>query len=295
MRAWIKEPLLHFLLIGAALFVAYGALDRSAGPAEAEDARTVHVTGPDVDWMVEIWSRQWQRPPTDDELAGLLTDFLREELLAREARALGLDEGDLVVRRRLAQKMEFLLEDGAAPADPGLDELAAFHAARREHFVLPARIDFTHIYFRQEPGAAPQDARMQGTLNALRRGTAEAQASGDRFLGESVFENVTEREVSSVFGPEFGRAVFALTPGDWQGPLASGLGQHLVRVAGLRPAVPLEFDAVQAEALALWRREHAQGWRDAWLAELLGKYRVVADERLRPIVDPLLEQFERAP
>ena len=110
MKHWLKEPLLHFLVAGGVLFGAYAWLNHGA---PENSAGVVRITASEVAWLKETWARQWQRAPDDRELQGLVADYLREELLAREARAMGLDEGDTIVRRRLAQKMTFLLEDTA--------------------------------------------------------------------------------------------------------------------------------------------------------------------------------------
>ena len=110
MKRLLKEPLLHFLVLGALLFAVYSWLNRSL-PDNKSAAGTVRITSNEIAWLKETWSRQWQREPTRDELRGLVTDFLKEELLAREARALGLDQNDTIVRRRLAQKLEFLVQD----------------------------------------------------------------------------------------------------------------------------------------------------------------------------------------
>src|SRR5580704_19189271 len=144
----LREPLLHFLLIGGLLFATYSWLRRGAGddaaPAE------VRITASEVAWLKETWSRQWQREPTRDELRGLVTDFLKEELLAREARSLGLDQNDTIVRRRLAQKLEFLVQDTSRLAEPTEEDLRRFYKASPERFQTDAHISFTHVFFSRE-------------------------------------------------------------------------------------------------------------------------------------------------
>ena len=148
MKRLLKEPLLHFVVLGALLFGAYSWLNRGArseGPA-----KQVRVSETDVKWLVETWTRQWQRPPTRDELRGLVTGFLKEELLAREAREMGLEENDTIVRRRLAQKLEFLLQDTSRLAEPSEEDLHKFYAAHPERFQAEARVSFTHVFFNRE-------------------------------------------------------------------------------------------------------------------------------------------------
>ena len=142
MKKLLAEPLLHFLVLGAALFGAYALLGRrhhAEGPAAVESVR---ITEADIAWLRETWARQWQREPNDRELRGLLADYLKEEILSREARALGLDRDDVIVRRRLAQKMTFLVEDTAQISDPADEDLRRTYDAHPERFQESARITF---------------------------------------------------------------------------------------------------------------------------------------------------------
>ena len=176
MKRLLKEPLLHFVVLGTLLFGAYEWMNRGArneGPA-----KQVRVSEGDVRWLVQTWSRQWQRQPTREELRGLVTNFLKEELLAREARAMGLDENDTIVRRRLAQKVEFLMQDTSRLAEPTDDDLRKFYAAHPERFQTDARISFTHVFFsREKHKDAAADAKT--ALAKLNDGTAKAEELGD--------------------------------------------------------------------------------------------------------------------
>ena len=142
MRHWLKEPLLHFLVAGGLLFAAYAWLNRGGGEAP----HAVPITATEVHWLKEMWARQWQRPPDEPELRGMVTDYVKEKLLAREARALGLDENDTIVRRRLAQKLEFLVQDTARLADPHEDELRQLYDTSRARYHTPARLSFTRAH-----------------------------------------------------------------------------------------------------------------------------------------------------
>jgi hypothetical protein len=152
----LREPLLHFLVAGAVLFAAYAWLNRGGDDAAGTASRTVRITAAEVEWLKRTWTRQWQRPPSEAELKGLVSDHLKETLLEREARALGLDANDTVVRRRLAQKMEFMLRDAIGLAEPSEEALRRSYEKHRERFQAPARISFTHVYFnRDRRGARP--------------------------------------------------------------------------------------------------------------------------------------------
>jgi hypothetical protein len=167
MRYWLKEPLLHFLVAGGLLFVAYAWRNRGGGEAPG----VVRITAAEAHWLKETWARQWLHPPSEQELRGVVADYVKEALLAREARALGLAENDTVVRRRLAQKLEFLVQDTARLAEPREDELRQLYDASRARYQTPARLSFTHIYFKTE-AAAPHGAQPHGAGAPRRRVTA---------------------------------------------------------------------------------------------------------------------------
>jgi len=318
MKQILKEPLVHFLVLGALLFGAYAWLNRGASGTAVNRAGTVRVTTNEVAWLKATWARQWQREPTRDELRGLVTEYLKEELLAREARTMGLDENDLIVRRRLAQKLEFLVQDTSRLADPTEDDLRRFYAANPERFAESARVSFTHVYFsRDRRKDAAADAR--AALAVLSR-TDVAQASqpassggipaassesergrsenpqagkpalhdlGDRLLIDPEILNADEQTVSAQFGKEFAGAVFALQPDAWHGPIESGYGLHLVRVSESKPAKRREFADVKTQVLEHWREQRQREDNEKYFAGLLKKYDVVVDENLKPLVGPL--------
>src|SRR5262245_30184259 len=153
----LREPLLHFLVAGAPLFAGYAVLNR-APTQETDPQREVRISAGDVRWAAETWTRQWHRSPSSEELRGLVQDLLKEELLAREARELGLDQDDAVVRRRLAQKMTFTIEDASQAADPGDEELRQFYEAHSQEFRREARISFTQVFFDRARASARADA-----------------------------------------------------------------------------------------------------------------------------------------
>ncbi|MEW6683486.1 MAG: peptidylprolyl isomerase [Nitrospirota bacterium] len=275
MKRWLKEPLLHFLLIGGLLFSAYAWLNRG----EAEP-RVVRITAAEVDWLKETWARQWQRPPDERELRGLVTDYLKEELLAREAQELGLDENDTVVRRRLAQKMEFLVQDTAQLAEPAEEELRRLYDIDRVRYVTPARISFSQLYFKTE------SASQQG-LKAL--AADPAAEPGERTLLERDYTGVDEQTVTSLFGPEFTDRVFTLQSGSWQGPVKSGYGFHLVWIDVREAAEPRPFEEVRAQVAEEWRHAQQTQANKQFFASLFKKYDIQLDESVKPLIWPLTE------
>jgi hypothetical protein len=238
----------------------------------------VRVTSAEVNWLKETWFRQWQRPPDDQELRGLVTDYLKERLLAQEARQLGLDENDTVVRRRLAQKMEFLVQDTARLAEPGEDELRQVYAAHRDNYTTPDHISFHQIYFKHEAGAR------QGLKELRTSGTGDA---GDPILLEREYIRTDLQTVTSLFGPKFAERVFTLESGPWQGPIESGYGFHLVRISERVPAKARPFDEVRNQVLNEWHRSQQAKFQAQFFSELMKKYDIIVDESVKPLMGPL--------
>jgi len=270
-----REPLVHFLIAGAVLFAAYAWLNQGAGD---ESPRAVHISAAEVVWLKETWARQWQRPPTETELRGLVTDYLKESLLAFEAKEMGLDENDTIVRRRLAQKMEFLLQDTARLGEPGEDALRRFYDARRDQYRFSARISFAQVFFRTDEAA-------RRALDELK--TRSPADLGDPSLLERNFSQADEQTVASVLGPEITGKIFALAPGQWHGPLASSYGFHLVQVSEVLAGEERPFDQVRAKVLEEWYHVQQEKASEQFFASLLKKYDVVVEDSLKPLIGPL--------
>jgi len=247
----------------------------------------VRITSNEIAWLKETWSRQWQREPTRDELRGLVTDFLKEELLAREARSLGLDQDDTIVRRRLAQKLEFLVQDTSRLAEPTEEDLRRFYEANPERFQTDAHISFTHVFFSREKRAAAA-TEAKATLDDLARGANPADF-GDRLLVDSEIVDADMQSVAGQFGREFADAVFALKPGAWNGPIESGYGLHLVRVSEVKPAKRRAFSEVKTQVLEYWREQRQRQDNEKYFASLLKKFDVIVDDSVKPLIGPLDE------
>jgi hypothetical protein len=271
-QAWWQEPLLHFLLIGAALFVVYQL--KSGGESTAP--REIVITESRVEALAENFARTWMRPPTAQELRGLVEDHVAEEVYYREAIAMGLDRDDTVIRRRLRQKMEFISEDVAASVEPGDAELQAYLDRHAEKFVEPPRLSFQQVFVSTERRgeAARRDAeRILGELNAG-RGAADPQQLGDPTLLPPAMGAASPQEIVNTFGTEFAEQVDEAPVGQWSGPLVSGFGLHLVKVderqADRRPTLADIRPIVVRE----WQAEQRQEANAAFLAQLRAKYDV---------------------
>jgi parvulin-like peptidyl-prolyl isomerase len=289
----LREPLLHFAIAGALLFGAYAWLNRGkADPAGA--GRTVRITEQEVNWIVETAKRQWSRAPTESELHTLVAEYLREELLSREARELELDRDDTIVRRRLAQKMTFYLEDTARQLAPPEAELRALYDAERESYSEPAQASFVQVYFsREKHGERTVDEARKTLAKLAREGErADPAQLGDPSLLPGALADADQRAISSSFGDDFANAVLALAPGAWHGPIESSYGVHLVRVTARREPKARPYESVREDLVAEWRRGREEKAKSDYFAGLLRKYDVQVSPAVRPLLGPTLSALE---
>jgi hypothetical protein len=240
----LREPLLHFLLIGVALFVTYHWLNPTA--SNSNTSRRIELTSDDIRQIEIGWTAQWQRPPTKEELRNLVEERVREEILYREAIALGFDRGDTIVKRRMAQKMEFLSDDVSDLREPTLEELKSWYAKNGSEFATPARITFRHVYFSPDKRGAQAQAAAQQALEKIDKtgDPAKAMTLGDRFMFQDFYADSTSDQMANVFGTKFAEALVNLKTGSWNGPIESGLGWHLVWVESIVPKSVPVFEEV---------------------------------------------------
>lgn len=282
--AWVarvvKEPFVHFLLAGGVLFAGYSWLNPGAQSEPMPDP--IRIGAGEVRWVRETFSGQWRRDPTPDEMQALLMTLLDEELLAREARTLGLDQHDTVVRRRLAQKLSFLVEDTARLAAPGEDHLRQFYANHAEDYRTAPRMTFRHVFFSPErrPDAAADAAAARALLASA--GNAAPPALGDPLALEEAFADINSEALSSLFGADFARRVVALPVGSWSGPVRSAYGTHLVLVSSRSEGEMRPFEEVRGAVSEAWYRARQSALREEYLGRLRAKYAVARDAAARP-------------
>jgi len=271
MRTWLREPLLHFLLLGSALFVLFGWVAR----ATPGDATRIAITPGRIEQMTVSFQRTHQRLPNPSELDELIEDAIREEVYYREALALGLDRDDTIVRRRLRQKLEFVTEE-AAP-EPGDAELEAFLRTHPELFRTEQRYSLSQLYLDPERHGDRAKESTERWLEELgRRGGASADTSalGDPSLLPARLDRVAAGEVSRLFGTKFERALQTLPVGQWTGPVPSGVGEHVVLLR--------EREAARIPSLSAVRDEVHRQWAIGWRTEANARY--YAELRQRYVV-----------
>lgn len=263
MQRWIREPLLHFLALGALIFLVYGIVAN-----EDVDENEIFISRGQQENLVNTFSRTWQRLPTPQEYQGLLRDYIRQEIAYRQSRELGLDENDIVIRRRLRQKMEMLAEDVAGLVPPTDEELQDYLDGNPAEFAIEPRFGLYQLYFSVDRrGDEARDDALQA-LGALGEGLpdADALAIGDPLPLPALLEDSSLTDVGRLFGEVFAESVAGVEPGRWQGPVESGFGWHLVYVfevePGRQPALEEVRPAVELEVKNLRRKASIDGLYD---------------------------------
>lgn len=260
----LREPLVHFVLIGAGLFLLFAIVS-----PDDIDNRIV-IDEYDLNEIIAKWNLQWQRDPTEAELKGLLDSYIQEEIYYREALAMNLDHNDEIIRRRMSQKIQFLTQDIAEGAEPDEATLQQFLVDNRENYMAEKRVSFEHVYFSPDKHA---DAESDASKALL--GNPE---SGDRSPVRNEFDKITASRLRSELGQEFVDALFQLEPNAaWQGPVRSGFGYHLVRITEMEPERPYALAEVREVVVNDFKYEMQQRINEELFQGLLEKYEVVLD------------------
>jgi hypothetical protein len=272
--SFLKEPLLHFLAIGAGLFFWFHLSDG----AGVGDNRIV-ITDGQIERLAASYAEAWRRPPTEAELKGLIDDWVREEIGVREAIAAGLDRDDAAIRLRLRQKLEFLAEAAAGAAPPTDAQLQAWLEDNADTFRIEPRVAFRQVFVSRERRGAVAEADAAAILTRLKAAgpAAALEDLGDATLLPQDMSLASLRDVDRVFGKGFGDSAVALAPGVWTGPIESDYGLHLLlvleRVEGTLPELAAVRASVEREFLAEQRERHLA----ALYESLLAKYEVVVE------------------
>ena len=274
----VKEPLIQFLFIGACIYGVYALF---GAPDDDAADRTITVDSSRIDGFISQWQRRWNRPPTRQELNGVINAFVRENILYRQAIAMGLDADDPITRRRMAQKLEFLTNDIALLKEPAEGELEQYFQANIQFYRDPDLITFSHAYLDPDwrDAATLDDAsELLSRLQAAGRPDPRTLAAGDRFMLQSYYPEVSELDIRRQFGTGFSEAVMHLEPGKWHGPVLSGYGAHLVYVYSAQTAPPPVFKDVQQDVLVNWQTVQQKKFNANFFENLKGRYDIVVAE-----------------
>jgi hypothetical protein len=265
----LRQPLLHFLIAGLALFGLYGGLHRST---VNQDPQRIEITPEVVQRIAVSWLARWQRPASEQQLQGLIDDYVKEEILYREALKLGLDKDDTIIRRRLAQKMDFLAEDVASLREPAPGVLEAWYSQHLDQYAPPPLVTFHHLFFALDKRGPDAQAQAQAALSGL---TDKNGGEGDAFMFKNAYSEQSRDQVARVFGSTFAISLFKQTPGRWVGPVESGFGWHLVWIDALAQPPAPPFETVASQVKSDWLSEQRSESKRTSFDALKARYEVV--------------------
>jgi hypothetical protein len=276
-RRILREPLLHFLLLGLALFAYYGRV-----APDDDGKRRIVVTQAEVDLLATQFHGTWNRPPSPVELNGLVDSYVRDEILYREGIALGLDRDDAVIKRRVRQKLDVIFEESVAQQPPTDADLQAYLDANPAAFRKPAVVSFDQVYFGPD---AITSQRLEQARAALARG-ADPETLGQATLLPLHQDAMPLDLIARDFGEQFAGGIATAPVGEWSGPVISGFGTHLVRVSAIEPSRLPALADVREVVAREWENERRKQAHAAALARLRKQYQVEIQAVLPPVSPP---------
>jgi len=270
-RRWLREPLLHFVLLGTAVFAIYAVIkDPALDPLT--DA------GAPVEQLVRDWQARTGAPPTDAERARLIREWLEEEALYRRALELGLDQTDTVVRRRLIQRMRFLVEDTTPVPEPEDAALRAWIADHAANYAEPPHLSFEHRFFSRGKRGAHLARDAEAAAEEL-MASPDASIEADSFPRGELVDDQTPASIARAFGTAFADRILELPVGHWSGPIESSYGLHVVRLTVRVEGEPPSLEAVRDRARADWMYAQRQRRNQQAVDRLIDRYAVKGDDR----------------
>jgi len=267
----LKEPLLHFLLIGLLLFLLYGKV---APPSS--DGNRITVDQAAIASLASQFQATWSRPPAPEELRGLADSYVRDEILYREGLALGLDKDDPVIKRRIRQKLEVLVEEEGKTGAPTDAELGAYLGKNADAFRMPPVLTFDQVLFDPADYGNQLDSALSAAMVAL-KGGALPESQGRGSLLPVHLEKQPLDMVARDFGEEFAKAMESVPVGEWSGPVRSGFGAHLVRVSEREPGYLPSLDQARQAVTREWENDRRKAALETNYARLRKDYDVVIE------------------
>jgi hypothetical protein len=268
-RGLCKEPLLHFLLIGAILFLVYDLGQESS----SESLNEIRIDAGQVEQLVAGFSRTWLRPPNAAELDKLIDGRVRDEIYYREALSMGLDQNDAVIRQRMRIKLDFMLQDLTGAEAPTDEQLTRFLDEHPDKFREEPEVAFLQVYLNPDKHAdlATKSTQLLADLQA----GAAPETAGDSTLLALQYRLTRQSELAREFGDKFAQRLGELRPGGWSGPIYSGFGAHLVRVLEKQDARLPQLNEIRAQVAREYQVEQEREMKDAVYQQLRTAYEVV--------------------
>ena len=272
----IKEPLLQFFIIGALIYLAYGLFNQDI----KEQENVIVITNGEIQWLEDNWLKTRSRPPSADERQGLINQHVRQKEMYRTAMEMGLDKDDMIIERRMVQKLEFLTSDIMSPPEPQAGELEEFFRVTQKEYRTPGAITITQIYFDPDKRGERTLSDAEKALVFLKhRGEPKSPDTGfgDVIMLQSYFPMISEIELSKLFGGEFANEVYSLSPGSWHGPILSGYGTHLLYIHELKESTPPAFEEIADVVKVAWEKQKLKELNDLYEEGLLARYEIIIE------------------
>jgi len=257
----LREPLLWFFIVGAVLFAADNYF--------SQQPDTVVVDENVRDRLNKLWQGQTGNPTTKRELDSLVQKWIREEVLFREALRLGLDRDDSIVRRRLVQKLGFLVEEVIEEDDDQRQAVQKYYDEHIANYSLPVRYSFSQILF-------SDDSRSAEILFKLEQGADWRGLSETSMLSDS-YVSRNEKEIAAIFGRPFTGYLYTFVQGEWVGPIRSSFGFHLIRLERILPTETTPLAYIERKVFADYLQSRQDVVIEEYYQDLLGKYEIVFD------------------
>lgn len=274
MNKLYREPLVHFIILGALLFAGHMLWQRHVTKADY----TITVTAAELERQALIFAGENRRQPTDEDLKALLFSHVEEQVLMREAQRLGLGEDDTIIRRRLAQKMRFIIEDVDAPALPDGAVLTSWFKDNLDKFITPEKRSFSHIYLSPETHGGDINSKAKALLSGLTSPAQDWKSFGDPFMMKRQFKDLSLLETTRLFGADFAKDIFLVEGSSWQGPVESAFGVHLIRIDNIAPRSVPTLDEIRPDVETAWRNQAQRRANQDKLKTLIQKYKVDVED-----------------
>ena len=273
---FLREPLIHFFVLGLAVFGLHAVLDRKPVTI-VDDPYLVEVSSADIEWMWTLLNKKMGREPTGQELRGQVNQLIREQILSREAVAMGFDEGDIVVRRRLVQKMEFLFKDLSEMTEPTEDDLRNYYTENRAKYEMPPQVTFSQVYFSIDRRGVDGAKQAAQALTKEGHDPSKASTLGDASMLSPECVQCSTREIINRFGTDFVKAVEDLEPGSWYGPIRSTYGFHAVYIYARQEAILPKLENIIDRVRNDWMFENQEENKRRVYKEIRSRYRVLVE------------------
>ena len=288
MKKIFKEPFIHFILIGAALFLLYGMVNKTS-----DSKNTIVINDFDVESIISKWEMQWKRLPTEQELQKLIELNIKQEIFYQEALKMNLDHNDEIIKRRLAQKMEFLSNDIASLVEPTDEDLEKYFQEHIEKYQLPYSYSLYQITFSRDK----REDNYKDALEVLEKfpdaSFEEMNRKGDNLPFSYFFENINADELGLQLGSKFSEALQQQETGKWTGPIPSGFGYHLIYIINKENPKAPEFESVKNAVLRDYEFDMQNNVKEQIYEELKKNYTIQLDIKSEDFDTKFVEHLEK--